>query len=139
MRPGFTITELCAALALAGLVLAISVPRFTGLRDRLAVRSASTELVAAFGVAREEALARGRRVAITLADAGAVVAVHDGPDTLHLRPLGALHGVTLDSSRDSSAYAPNGLGFGAANLRVIVARGAAADTVRVSRLGRATR
>jgi hypothetical protein len=50
--------------------------------------------------------------------------------------VGALYGVRLEPSRDSMAYAPSGLGWGGANLRVVVRRGAAADTVVVSRLGR---
>jgi len=37
------------------------------------------------------------------------------------------------------AYAASGLGYGASNLRVIVRRGASADTITVSRLGRVKR
>jgi hypothetical protein len=37
------------------------------------------------------------------------------------------------------AYSASGLGFGAANMRVIVSRGASADTITVSRLGRVRR
>jgi hypothetical protein len=34
------------------------------------------------------------------------------------------------------AFGASGLGYGAANLRVVVRRGAASETVYVSRLGR---
>jgi hypothetical protein len=37
------------------------------------------------------------------------------------------------------SYTALGIGFGAANLRVIVSRGASADTITVSRLGRVKR
>ena len=68
--------------------------------------------------------------------ATATLAVHRGPDTLLARALGRLHGVRLSATRDSTAYAGDGLGYGAANLRLVVRRGAAAETVTVSRLGR---
>jgi hypothetical protein len=44
--------------------------------------------------------------------------------------------VALEATRDSLAYGPDGLGVGAANLRLVLRRGAAADTLSVSRLGR---
>jgi len=37
------------------------------------------------------------------------------------------------------AYAPNGLGYGASNLTVVLRRGSAAETIFVSRLGRVRR
>ena len=69
----------------------------------------------------------------------AAVTVFAGPDTIERRPLGTVHGVRLTVTRDSIAYAANGMGYGAANTRVILSRGAAAETVTVSRLGRVRR
>jgi hypothetical protein len=62
-----------------------------------------------------------------------------GIDTLEQRPLREVHQVEFSSSRDSIAFAPSGLGYGAANTQIIVSRGVAADTISVSRLGRARR
>ena len=59
--------------------------------------------------------------------------------TISHRRLGSSHGVSLSSSRDSMAYAPNGLGHGASNLTVVLRRGSAAETLFVSRLGRVRR
>jgi hypothetical protein len=50
--------------------------------------------------------------------------------------LGHAHGVALSSTRDSLAYDVRGLGYGAANLTMIARRGAAAESLVVSRLGR---
>jgi hypothetical protein len=51
----------------------------------------------------------------------------------------ALYGVRVTASRDSMAYDARGLGYGAANLSVVVHRGRVAETVYVSRLGRVRR
>ena len=56
--------------------------------------------------------------------------------TLWLGKLILDTGVRLAATRESTAFGGDGLGYGAANLRVVVRRGAAADTVVVSRLGR---
>ena len=50
--------------------------------------------------------------------------------------LGHAHGVSLVTTRDSIAFDARGLGYGAANLTLVARRGAAADTLVVSRLGR---
>jgi hypothetical protein len=67
------------------------------------------------------------------------VTVRAGADTILRRRLGAVHGVTLSATRDSMAYAPSGMGYGAGNLRLVLRRRAAAETVFVSRLGRVRR
>ena len=51
-------------------------------------------------------------------------------------PVGFTHGVSLSSTRDSITFDVRGLGWGAANLTLSVRRGAAAETLTVSRLGR---
>jgi hypothetical protein len=66
----------------------------------------------------------------------ATAVVHVGPDTVRHLALGARYGVRLAATRDSMAYVAPGLGHGAANLRVVLTRGLAADTIVVSRLGR---
>jgi hypothetical protein len=47
-----------------------------------------------------------------------------------------VHGVRLAATRDSMTYYPDGLALGGANLSIVLSRGAAADTVIVSREGR---
>jgi type II secretory pathway pseudopilin PulG len=138
-RAGATLLELVVALALLALLTAIVAPRLGALLDAARVRGAAAELSAAFGAARELALLRGGLTAVTIDSVAGTVSVHDGADSTHVRRLHALFGVRLHPSRDSLAYAANGLGHGAANLRVVVARGAARETVTVSRLGRVRR
>jgi Tfp pilus assembly protein FimT len=139
-RAGFTIVEQVVVMALTATVLAAGIPRLVAQRDAAAVRGATGAVRDAFGMARDHAIASGMRTAVRFSrDGGAftgTVVVHAATDSLHRMPLHTVHGVSLVASRDSMTYLPSGLGLGAANLSVIIARGARADTVTVSRLGR---
>ncbi len=139
MRRGTTLLELGVALSVIGLMTVIAVPRFAALRDRVATDAAAASVVALLSTARHAAIRRGLTTAVTADSTTATLTVFAGPDTIARRPLGVVHGVRLAATRDSIAYAPNGMGFGAANTRLIVSKGGAADTITVSRLGRVRR
>ena len=138
-RPGTTFIELLVVLTLLGVLLAIAVTTGSAQIHRAAVHSAAREATDAFAAARDHALAHGTRSAVRINSANARLVVHSGSDTLARHLLGDVHRVQIESSRDSMAYAPSGLGWGAANLRLVIRRGAAAETVTVSRLGRVRR
>ena len=139
MRKGVTLAELTVVLTLVGLVAGMAVPRFGAFRDAVSARAAATSTVALLSVARHAAIRRAMTTAISFDTVAASVTVFSGPDTIEHRPLGAIHGIRLRVTRDSIAYAANGMGYGAANTRVVLTRGAAAETVTVSRLGRVRR
>ena len=136
MRHGTTLPEIMIVLTIAGILGSVAVVRGVVLRDRISVRAAAAETVSAFALARRWSLSRASRTAIAFDTAAASLTVLSFADTIARRRLGSSHGVTLSASRDSMAYAPNGLGYGASNLTLIVRRGAAAETIFVSRLGR---
>lgn len=115
--------------------LAIAVPAGARALDTLAVAVARGEAARLLAVARGEALAAGRATAVTVDAAGGRLVAHAGTDTV-ARALFGPAGIALHATRDSMAYGPDGLGAGAANLRIILRRGHAADTLSVSRLGR---
>ncbi|HJR41735.1 MAG TPA: GspH/FimT family pseudopilin [Gemmatimonadaceae bacterium] len=139
MRRGATLSELVMVLTIIGILALVARPAFGGLYDRAAVISATSEVVALIGAARQHAITEGRIVAVRLdAPSGRVIAFADR-DTFHLRDVRQTHGVTLITSRDSIAFYPTGRGYGAANTSVILERGQAADTILVSRLGRVRR
>lgn len=135
-RPGTTLLELTVVLAILGLCAAIVLPRLGAQRDRVAVEAAAASVTGALTTARAAALRAARVTAMRFDTGNATIVVQADRDTLVHRQLGTVHGVRLVVSRDSIAFAPNGLGYGAANTQVIVVRGAAAETVTVSRLGR---
>ena len=138
-RAGFSLLELIVVITIVALVLALALPRLWRVMDRVAARGAATEIAVVFGEARERAITGRRPVAVMLDTLAARVLVSASGTRLLVRDLGAAYGVRLSASRDSMAYDPRGLGFGAANLTVVVRRGQAAESVSVSRLGRVRR
>lgn len=133
-----TLLDVLITCTLIGIVSSIAVARSTSLLDAMAVRTAQHEVVALFGYARDAALGTQRATAVHIDAEEGALTVAQGADTLIALHLGD-RGVGVTATRDSMAYTPNGLGYGAANLRVALARGHAADTIVVSRLGRVDR
>lgn len=136
MRSAHTLVEVVLTVALVILLAGIALPRLARRLDAVAVASATAELAGAFQVARDRAITEGRPIAVRLSERPASVTVLRDSDTLLHRDLAAEHRVLLESSRDSMAYLPTGLAAGAANLGVVVTRGASTRTLAVSRLGR---
>lgn len=136
MRRGFSAIELTIVIGILGVLSAIAMPAMTRLVDRVRVRAAVTEIESLFGAARHAAIARGTPASVEIDTALRTISVMLGGDTLRKGQLGAEHGVELGTNRSSMSYSPTGLGYGAANLSVVVRRSVAADTVVVSRLGR---
>ena len=128
--------EILIALCIAGVVTGVALLRAAPARDRWGVRGATTETLTTFAVARRWALSRGMRTAVLFDTARARLTVTSYADTIARRDLWRSHGVRLTVTRDSMAYTPNGLGYGASNLTLILSRGAVAETLVVSRLGR---
>ena len=124
-------------IAIIALVTGLLLPPLKRGFDRLQTRAAAQATLQAFFTARANAIAQGRRTAVVLDGARARVLVTAGGDTLLARAIGVEHGVTMVASRESMTFFPDGLGLGGANLSVVVRRGDAADTVVVSREGRA--
>jgi prepilin-type N-terminal cleavage/methylation domain-containing protein len=140
MRRGYSLLELLVVLTLLGILLALLAPRWSGQRDRLAVHRATTEVASFYHAARYGAILRARPVRLEFAADG-LRAVYESPgDSTFLERAGpARHGVALEATRSVIRIGPDGLGFGAANTRLVLRRGAAADTLTTSRLGRMKR
>lgn len=139
MHHGITMVEIAVTLTLIGIVTGVAMPRFTSYRDRIATDAAAASTLALLSTARHAALRRATVTAVRFDTASSRLIVFADRDTIATRPLGEVHGVRLATSRDSIAYAPNGMGYGAANTQIVLRRGAAAETVTVSRLGRVRR
>jgi Tfp pilus assembly protein FimT len=139
MRTGTTLVEIGVTISILGLMASLTFPRFAAYRDRIAVDAATSSALSLLATARHAALRRAALTAVHLDSTNAIISVVSGIDTIEKRPLLEVHGVNFSTTRDSIAFAPSGLGYGAANTQIILRRGMAADTIAVSRLGRARR
>ena len=140
MARGGSLVEMVAVLAVSGALLAIAVPRWSRVRDGVAVRQATLEVATFYQAARHAAIRRATRVHIELRP-DSLVAVYEAAadSTFLVRPGPARHGVALLASRAVIRMDPMGLGFGAANSTLVLRRGAVAESLTTSRLGRLKR
>jgi prepilin-type N-terminal cleavage/methylation domain-containing protein len=134
---GTTLLELCVVMVIAAMLAALAVPRLSLATDRARVRAAVQEAGSLYSLGRRSAIARRALVAVVVDTVGGSVTVRAGARQIARVAIGDRYGVRLQVSRDSMSYDPRGLGFGVANLSLIARRGRAAETLSVSRLGRA--
>lgn len=141
MRRGVTIIELLTVLTLVGILCGVALPRVGGWMDRLAVTRSATELASFYNRARFGAIFRSTRVRLVFS-ADSLVAVYESVrgDSVFLRwPGPARHHAALRASRSVIRIHPNGIGYGAANTKLVVQRGVAAESLTTSRIGRIKR
>jgi type II secretory pathway pseudopilin PulG len=141
MARGTTLVELVIALTLAGIVLALAVPRLAGVRDGIAADAAARDVTTAIAVARQAAMFEGRRTRLTVtADSLAVDVLGPSGWVAHTRwPGPASRGVGVATSNAVITFAPTGIAWGASNTGITLTRGSHLETVFVSRLGRVRR
>jgi type II secretory pathway pseudopilin PulG len=134
-----TLIELLIVLSIVAAMVAISVPTIRSQLDRLSVRRAMNEVSAFYHSARLAGVVKGRHVRLFFG-ADSLVAAYADPDSTFMRMAGpARLGVTFSVSRSAIEFQPNGVGWGAANTKIVVRRGAAADSMSTSILGRLRR
>jgi prepilin-type N-terminal cleavage/methylation domain-containing protein len=133
---GFTVPELLIVLTIAGVVMAIAIPNAKAGLDRVSVRAAASDVRATLNYARMLAMAGGISVAVDVDSVIGTLRIRRDDEHILIRGVGHSHGVRVGKTRDSLAYDPRGFGHGAANLSILLRRGATVETVFVSRLGR---
>lgn len=140
MRNGFTLMELLVVLLIVAVLTALGTQSVGHVLDRIAVDRAVNELTAFYNGARLAAVLRGRRVRIEFS-ADSLVGVYEGAtDSTFLNAAGpSAGGVAFTVSRAVIRLRPDGIGLGAANTKLVVRRGEAADSLAISRLGRIRR
>lgn len=140
MRRGFTLIELAMVLVVIGVLTGLAGPRVAAYVDWLAVNRAEAETAAFYNRARIAAVYRAVRVRIAFAGDSLIAIAEGSVDSiLGSTPGPERHGVALVASRAEIRLYPNGLGLGAANTKLVFRRGAAADSLTISRLGRIRR
>jgi prepilin-type N-terminal cleavage/methylation domain-containing protein len=140
MKTGFTLAEIAIVVVIVGILAALGAPRFGKVLDQLAVARSMQETMAFYRSARFAAIVSGKFVRIEFS-ADSLVGVFEGqPDTVFMRVAGpAVHAVSLTVSRATIRISATGLGYGAANTKLVFRRRTAADSLATSRLGRVRR
>jgi prepilin-type N-terminal cleavage/methylation domain-containing protein len=138
-RTAYTLLELLIVVTIIGLITGVAIPRTRYLIHAIAVRGAATDAASMLELARHIAMTRGQRISVDLDSAPARLTMRAGNDTIRRRNENAMHGVHFKATHSPVVYTPLGMGFGVSNLSLYITRGAAAETVAVSRLGRVRR
>ena len=139
MRNGTTLLELIVVLSAVAVLAGLAFLPASRFVDAVRVRDATAAVLGACAMARQAAIGRSAAATVLVDTAPARLTVIAGADTLLSDHLDARLGVALSTTGRAVTYAADGLGWGLSNLRIVARRGAASDTVTVSRLGRARR
>jgi type II secretory pathway pseudopilin PulG len=141
MRRGASLAELTVVLAIVAAVTALGLPRLGGVLDWIAVDAAAREVGTAIAVARSAAVMRGTRARAVIAADSLRLDRWDGAawQPFERWPGPGARGVTLEVSNPVVGFDPIGLGWGAANTRVVLRRGDKTAVLTVSRVGRVKR
>jgi prepilin-type N-terminal cleavage/methylation domain-containing protein len=138
VRAGFTLIELLIVLVISAVLMGVSVPAFQHLRDRITVRLAVVDASRMVADARALALSAARRTAVRIDAVTNTLTVVSESATIRTLRLSE-YGVQLRTTRDSIAFGPTGIGWGAATATITVSRGSARTAIAISRLGRIRR
>jgi Tfp pilus assembly protein FimT len=136
-RPGVTLLELIVVCTFIAITAGLALPRAKYVLDGLRIRQAAHEVSGAVAITRAAAIRRGESARLVVDRPAGSIRVESSGDTLLERQLRRMHYVQLHATRDTVTFGANGLGFGVANSTIVVSIGARAETVVVSRLGRA--
>lgn len=136
-RRAVTLAELVVVCTFVAVAAGLAMPRAKYLLDGLRLRQAAHEVSGAITLTRAAAIRRAELARLIVDRPAGSIRVESGSDTLLTRNLRRMHYVQLRATRDTVTFGANGLGYGVANSTIVLSIGARAETVVVSRLGRA--
>jgi len=137
---GATLLELLSVLVIIAIVTAISVPPVSRALDAAAASAAADRYAALFEATRDLAVAHARFARLELDSARGAVTIAEREPGGSWAPFRTWSlGARVSGTSPSVVFSPIGVGWGFSNGRVVVERGAAAETLTISRTGRLKR
>lgn len=142
-RRGFTLVETVVVLIIASIAMAISLPKFAGMRDRMSVRSAKQQVTAYLATARAAAIRQSQSSQFHIVSSTIWSTVNQ-PDGTNITvsksvPLNTARGVTItlggSSPSDSIMFDSRGMSSTGSSRTYVITRNSTKDSVCVSRLG----
>ena len=142
-RSGFTLIETMVVVVVAGLIMAMTLPRFSAMFDRVSVRSAKQQMTAYLAAARAAAIRQSQTSQFHVASDAIWTNVNQpGGTNINVTKkvyLKTARGVTVtlsgSSATDSIMYDSRGMGNTGASKTYVLTRNNYKDSVCVSRLG----
>lgn len=134
-------------LVIASIAMAISLPKFAGMRDRMSVRSAKQQLTAYLATARAAAIRQSQTSQFHIVSSTIWTTVNQ-PDGTNINvsksvPLNTARGVTVtlggSSPNDLITFDSRGMSSTGSSRTYVLTRNSTKDSVCVSRLGLITR
>ncbi len=141
MARGATLVELVIVIVILAALAGVGLPRVRAALDYAAADAAAREITTALAVARQSAIRQGVRARLVIGADSLRAELWDGArwQPAVRWPGPAAHRVSVQVSNPVVTYAPNGVGWGAANTTVILRRGSQIETITTSRVGRVKR
>lgn len=138
---GLSLIELVIVIVLIGAIAGWGFPRIGEALRRQSVSSARSAVVTLHAKARATAVQRARVVRLVFEGTRCVLRsqhpMTGATDTVGtVEDLYARHGVTVTVTRDSLVFDPRGLGTEPGPTEIVVRKGAWADTILISSVGR---
>ena len=139
-RTGFTTIEMAIVASVVGLVTAFAIPRLSNVREQAGLNGAKRHLITQLAGARSSAIQRGATVQVVASGHSIHLTTSMGGVDTQISPRSLLvptFGVEMSATEEKITFDARGFATSlpAEGAKFVLTRGAASDSVCVTRLG----